>query len=46
MARKPTFLADRDRMGPYLLELARLLKDPTPQNVASVCTELERLGRG
>ena len=42
MAEIPT-VQFRDRVAPRLAELARLLEDPTPKNIALVQRELERL---
>lgn len=44
MPDRPKFLVTRDRLGPRLAELARMLEDP--KNVERVKQELERLARG
>lgn len=43
---QPEYSVRRDRLGPRLAELARKLIDPTPQDVARVRSELDRLARG
>lgn len=44
MPDRPKFLVTRDRLGPRLAELARLLEDPA--NVKRVQAELWRLSQG
>ena len=43
---RPDFSAKRDRLAIRLAELARKLVNPTPQNVETVRSELDRLSRG
>lgn len=46
MGDRPAFSIQRDRLASRLAELARLLANPTPTNVALVQGELERLAKG
>ena len=43
---RPAFSATRDRLASRLAELKRLLDNPTPNNIALVRGELDRLAQG
>lgn len=42
----PAYSQERTRLAPRLAELDRKLEKPTPQNIAMVRAELQRLARG